>query len=197
MPEPREPEPEPEPRGPVGPEAAGRELVARYDPDDPDGRVVGVATRAEVRAHNLPHAATGVLLRDGHGGVFVHRRTDVKDVNPGAHDCLAGGVVAAGEDPHAAAQRELMEELGVTTTLYPVAKRWYRDEVTHFLAFVYEAWWDTTPLVLQASEVAHGWWEPARRLRERLADPSWAFVPDSRELLAGWPDWWRDTPRRL
>ncbi|WP_432509694.1 NUDIX domain-containing protein, partial [Kineococcus auxinigenes] len=158
-----------------GSEVVGSEVVALYDPADTAGRVVGAAPRERVRALNLPHAATGVLLRDGRGGVFVHRRTATKDVHPGAHDCLAGGVVGAGEDPSRAAERELAEELGVRgAVLRPVLRCWYRDELTHYLAFVYEAWWDGEPLVLQVSEVAAGWWEPAQRLRERLADPVWA-----------------------
>jgi 8-oxo-dGTP pyrophosphatase MutT (NUDIX family) len=171
------------------------ELVALYDPTDSAGRVTGSASRAEVRTRNLPHAATGVLLRDGHGRVFVHRRTDTKDVNPGAHDCLAGGVVDAGENPLEAAHRELREELGVDAELHPVLTRWYRDSATHFLAFVHEAWWDGTPLTLQPSEVADGWWEDATTLRDRLRDSAWPFVPDTRALLAGWPDWWQDHGR--
>lgn len=168
------------------------EQVDLYDPTDSAGKVTGRTTRAEVRAHNLPHAATGVLVRDGSGRVFVHRRTDVKDVNPGLHDCLAGGVVDAGEEPLAAAHRELREELGLDLTLHPVLTRWYRDDITHYLAFVYEAWWDGTPLTLQPSEVAEGWWEDATTLRDRLRDRQWPFVGDSRALLDSWPSWWQD-----
>jgi len=171
---------------------ASLELVDLYDPADPDGRVTGVAPRARVRAQNLPHAATGVLLRDG-PRVFVHRRTTTKDVFPGAHDVLAGGVVGHGEDPAAAAVRELAEELGQhDLPLQPVLRRWYRDGDTHFLAHVYQARWAGEPVVVQATEVADGWWEEAAVVRERLADPSWAFVPDTRALLERWPGWWLD-----
>ncbi|MGI8695317.1 MAG: NUDIX hydrolase, partial [Mycobacteriales bacterium] len=72
-------------------------MVALYDPADPDGRVLGRAPRSDVRAGNLPHAGTGVLVRDSAGRVYVHRRADTKDVFPGLHDCFAGGVVGAGE----------------------------------------------------------------------------------------------------
>ncbi|NIZ92710.1 NUDIX hydrolase [Kineococcus rubinsiae] len=175
--------------------AAAAELVDVRDPDDPDGRVVGTATRAEVRARNLAHAATGVLLRDGAGRVFVHRRTDTKDVYPGRHDCFAGGVLAAGETPDEAAVRELAEELGVRDVpLRPVLRRWYRDGDTHYLAHVYEATWDGRELVLQPSEVAAGWWVPEQELRAALADPAWPFVPDTRALLAQWPGWGTPQP---
>ncbi len=79
------------------------EEVALYDPDDPGGRVTGHAPRSRVRADNLPHAATAVAVRDAHGRIYVHRRTDTKDLFPGAHDVWAGGVVGAGEDPDDAA----------------------------------------------------------------------------------------------
>ncbi|MFB9376471.1 NUDIX domain-containing protein [Kineococcus gynurae] len=184
-----------------GTAGAGAELVPVLDPRAPvraGAVVVDVQPRARVRAGNLPHAATAVLLRDGAGRVAVHRRTTTKDVYPGAHDAVAGGVVCAGEDPDAAAARELAEELGVgagvlLTPLRPVLRRWYRDDVTHYLAFAYEAWVAPgTELRAQPSEVAEVWWEPAVRVRERLADPGWAFVPDTRALLAAWPDWWND-----
>ncbi|MBB2899528.1 8-oxo-dGTP pyrophosphatase MutT (NUDIX family) [Kineococcus radiotolerans] len=174
----------------------GEELVDLYDPTDDAGRVTGRAPRREVRARNLPHAATGVLLRDGtpggRGRVLVHRRTTTKDLNPGAHDCLAGGVVDAGEDPLDAAHRELREELGIDAELHPVLTRWYRDDTAHYLAHVYEARWDGRPLTLQPSEVARAWWEDTATLRRRLEDPAWPFVPDTRALLAAWPGWWED-----
>jgi len=67
------------------------EEVALYDPGDPQGRVVGHAPRSRMRADNLPHAATAVAVRDRAGRIYVHRRTDTKDLFPGAHDVWAGG----------------------------------------------------------------------------------------------------------
>ena len=86
------------------------EIVDLYDLA---GTVVGQAPRSRVRAQNLRHAATGLLVRNGRGDIFVHRRTDTKDVYPGMYDVAAGGVITAGEDPDAAAAREAEEELGV------------------------------------------------------------------------------------
>ena len=172
--------------------APAEEEVALYDPDDPAGRVTGHAPRSRMRAENLPHAATSVAVRDSAGRIYVHRRTDTKDVFPGAHDVWAGGVVAAGEEPVHAAVRELAEELGLTgMVLRPLFTEWYQDEQTTYLAHVYDTVYDEVrdgPIRHQPSEVAAGWWMALDELQERLADSSWPFVPDGRfcfELYVG------------
>lgn len=159
---------------------ADDEIVALVDDA---GEVVGTAPRREVRARNLPHMATAVLLRDPVGRVYVHRRTVTKDVFPGMHDCWAGGVVLADEDPGEAAERELAEELGVTgVPLRRILTGWYADDSTRYLAFVYEAEWDG-PVAHQPEEVDWGTWMPLEELVARLEDESWPFVPDGRQLL--------------
>jgi isopentenyldiphosphate isomerase len=80
---------------------------------DVDGHVVGTAPRSVVRRDNLLHAATAVLVRDPSGRIYLHRRSDTKDWTPSHWDAAAGGVIAAGEEPRAAALRELGEELGI------------------------------------------------------------------------------------
>jgi 8-oxo-dGTP pyrophosphatase MutT (NUDIX family) len=63
-----------------------------------------------MRADNLIHGATGVVVRNSSGQIYVHRRTDTKDVYPGRYDFAAGGVLAVGEDPDEAALRELHDD---------------------------------------------------------------------------------------
>jgi isopentenyldiphosphate isomerase len=72
------------------------EEIALYDPDDPVGRVTGSAPRSLVRARNLPHAGTGVVLRRGDGRVLVHRRSAAKDLWPSRYDAASGGLVRMG-----------------------------------------------------------------------------------------------------
>jgi 8-oxo-dGTP pyrophosphatase MutT (NUDIX family) len=75
--------------------------------------VVGVATRAEVRAGNLWHRTVFVAVLTAGDELVVHRRADWKDVWPSRWDLCFGGVVAAGEGWEAAALRELAEEAGL------------------------------------------------------------------------------------
>ena len=82
-----------------------------------------------------------------------------------------------GRTPSTAAHRELREELGVDAELRPVLTRWYRDDTAHYLAHLYEARWDGTPLVLQPSEVAGAWWEDTATLRRRAGRPRLALRP--------------------
>jgi isopentenyldiphosphate isomerase len=157
------------------------ELVDLYSPDDDTGRVVGTVPRSRMRADNLPHAATAVLLVDDAGRIYVHRRTDDKDVFPGMWDCWAGGVVTAGEDPERAAVRELAEELGVSQPrLEPLFRHWYRDDRTWYLAWCYRARWNGQQIVHQPDEVAEGGWFTLAELRALLDDPARPFVPDGR-----------------
>jgi isopentenyldiphosphate isomerase len=80
---------------------------------DAAGRVVGVTSRAEMRAGNLRHRSVAVVVVTGAGELVVHRRADWKDVWPGLWDVCFGGVVRVGETWAAAAVRELAEEAGV------------------------------------------------------------------------------------
>lgn len=153
---------------------------------DEHNRPAGTAPRSRVRAENLRHGATGVVVRDPLGRIYVHRRTDSKDVYPGLHDCCAGGVMLAGEDPDDSARREIAEELGVTGgDLHRIGVSQYADAYTRYVAFQYEITYDG-PIRWQPEEVAWGTWMALDELADRLADPTWPFVPDSRALIGSW-----------
>ncbi len=159
------------------------ELVALYDET---GQPCGVADRARVRAENLWHAATAVVVRNTAGDVYVHRRTKTKDLYPGRYDLCAGGVLRAGEDPLDSARRELAEELGVTgVELVPVGTATYADERTRMHGFIYECTYDG-PITWQPEEVAWGAWVTPDRLLEMLDELP--FMPDSVANLAVWLD---------
>jgi 8-oxo-dGTP pyrophosphatase MutT (NUDIX family) len=162
---------------------SAHELVAVFSED---GVPLGGVPRGRVRAEGLWHACASILVRSVDGKrVYVHRRTDTKDVYPGLHDCWAGGVLAQGEDPDAGAARELQEELGVDVPLTPLFRTRFDEPPIRYVAHLYEARTDG-PFVHQPSEVASGGWMDLDELREKADDPSWPVVPDGRAFIREW-----------
>ena len=77
-------------------------------------RVIGRATRGECHGHpELIHAVARVHVRDAAGRLLLQLRSASKDVEPGLWDTSVGGHLLPGEEPEAAARREMREELGV------------------------------------------------------------------------------------
>jgi isopentenyldiphosphate isomerase len=159
----------------------GDEVLDVVDEED---RVVGQATRREVRAGRLLHRFSSVLCRDPAGRLYVHRRTDDKDVYPGMYDTAAGGVLAAGETYLEAARRELAEELGVAGPEPRfLFKHRYRGQENPSWSALYEVTWDG-PVRPQASEIAWGAFLTLEELDARLQE--WPFCPDGLEIYRRW-----------
>jgi 8-oxo-dGTP pyrophosphatase MutT (NUDIX family) len=139
-----------------------------------------------MRAENLWHGCATIIVRSVDGSrVYVHRRTDTKDIFPGLYDCTAGGVIDAGENPDEAAARELREELGVEVPLKKLFISQYVDDRTRYHVWVYEARTDG-PFTHQPEEVAWGGWMDLDELRVRIDDPDWPLVPDGRAIGREW-----------
>ncbi|MEW6059000.1 MAG: NUDIX domain-containing protein [Actinomycetota bacterium] len=159
----------------------GDELV---DLVDEEGRVIGTVTRREMRANLLLHRCTYVIVRSSRGDVYVHRRTDTKDVNPGRYDVTAGGVCASRESYDDCAARELEEELGIAgAPLHFLFTHHHEGPDGRVLGAAYEAEWDG-PIRHQESEVAWGAFVGLGELRRMLEDLD--FCPDGREVFERW-----------
>ena len=82
---------------------------------DEEGRVVGSATRGE--CHNgsrLLHPVVHLHVFNTAGELYLQKRPEWKDIQPGKWDTAVGGHIDYGETPEEALRREVREELGIT-----------------------------------------------------------------------------------
>lgn len=159
------------------------ELVDVVDEQD---QVVATVTRSRIRAEHLLHRVASVLVFRPDGRLLVHRRTDSKDVFPGAFDCFVSGVATAGESYEQARDRELAEEMGIEGAgAVELFRHRYEGPDDRSWSAIFAITWGgaVTP---QASEIAWHGWEPVSRVRQRAEEPT--FVPDGREVLYRWLD---------
>ena len=82
---------------------------------DEEGTVLGRATRGE--CHNgskLLHPVVHLHEFNTQGDVYLQKRPEWKDIQPGKWDTAVGGHIDYGETPEEALRREVREELGMT-----------------------------------------------------------------------------------
>ena len=82
---------------------------------DEDGNVVGKSTRRECHSGSkILHGAVHLHLFNSKGELYLQKRADWKDIQPGKWDTAVGGHIDYGEEPQQAMLREAREELGLT-----------------------------------------------------------------------------------
>ncbi len=92
---------------------------------DEEGKVIGKATRGE--CHNgsrLLHPVVHLHVFNSKGEVYLQKRPEWKDIQPGKWDTAVGGHIDYGEKPEEALHREVGEELGISD-FEPVAMGMY------------------------------------------------------------------------
>ena len=82
---------------------------------DEQGRVIGKATRGECHSGSrLLHPVVHLHVFNSQGEVYLQKRPEWKDIQPGKWDTSVGGHIDYGETPEKALVREVREELGIT-----------------------------------------------------------------------------------
>ena len=106
---------------------------------DEEGTVIGRATRGE--CHNgsrLLHPVVHLHVFNARGDVFLQKRPEWKDIQPGKWDTAVGGHLDYGETPEEALPREVSEELGITTfTPTFIGKYVFESQRERELVYVY------------------------------------------------------------
>jgi isopentenyldiphosphate isomerase len=158
----------------------GGEPVEIVDEQD---RVIDVVPRRVMRERNLLHRCTYVLVLNPVGELYVHRRTDTKDVYPGLYDVTAGGVNGVGETYDEAAWRELAEELGISAEPTLRFMHRYEGREGRVWGAAYDVVWDG-PIVWQPEEVVWGAFLPIDEVDAMIARER--FCPDGLEVFERW-----------
>ena len=82
---------------------------------DGEGTVIGKATRGECHSGaRLLHPVVHLHVFNAAGDVYLQKRPEWKDIQPGKWDTAVGGHLDYGETPEKALLREVGEELGIT-----------------------------------------------------------------------------------
>ena len=84
------------------------EIIGIFDEND---NYVRKDTRKNMRANNLIHRCTDIVVINDKNEILVQTRSLKKEYCPGYLEAVIGGVVGDGEDPNLCAEREVKEEM--------------------------------------------------------------------------------------
>ncbi len=113
------------------------------------------------------HIVCDVLIRNAQGEYLLTLRDPHKDIHPGEWEASAGGSALAGETPLQAAEREMLEETGLTATKMELFNVTVRPESRAiFYSYLAETDCDRDSVRLQAGETVDYRWVDARGLLE-------------------------------
>jgi len=102
-----------------------------FDLVTPEGKIIGKAPRSLVHGNpDLLHPVVHVHIFNSQGEIFLQKRSDNKDVQPGKWDTAIGGHVHSGETIEHALHREAEEELGISMAKFqPLFRYVMRNEI--------------------------------------------------------------------
>ncbi len=155
-----------------------------FDVVNENDEVISQEPRSVVHARGLRHRAVHVLVFNAAGEIFLQLRSKTKDNNPGVWDSSCSGHVDAGESYAVAAERELMEEIGllVEDPLEPLFKVDACKETGQEFVWVYRTQ-SEGPFELNSEEIGDGQWTTQGALTTNMEKNPADFSPS---LLLIW-----------
>ncbi len=150
---------------------------------DEDNQIVGNSGRKEIHEKGLRHRSVHIFIFNTHGELYLQKRSSQKDQYPEHWDTSAAGHTDPGETPIEAAQKELLEELGLNVPLkevlqYPACLETGWEFVTLFSARTDD------PIHLNLEEATTGDYFTSDQVAQLLADPLQQIAPGFRLLYA-------------
>ena len=110
---------------------------------DEEGNIIGAATRGECHGGSKPlHPVVHLHVFNNRGELYLQRRPEWKDIQPGKWDTAVGGHVDFGENVAMALKREVKEEIGIETDTQFLMKYVFESARERELVFVHKAIYD-------------------------------------------------------
>ncbi len=135
---------------------------------DENGVLVGSATRAECHGGSrLLHPVVHLHVFNPAGELYLQKRPEWKDVQPGKWDTAVGGHMALGENVEQALRREVEEEIGITDYEPEFVTSYVYDSVREReMVFVYRTVYAGG--IAPGDELDGGRFWPVAEIRENL-----------------------------
>ena len=152
-----------------------------FDVVNEHDEIIDQQPRSLVHSQGMRHRAAHVLVFNKAGQVFLQLRSQSKDNHPGVWDNSCSGHVDAGESYAVAAERELMEEIGllVEEPLEELFKLEARPE--NGMEFVTVFMTDSEgPFELNAEEIDAGRWATPTEIQTALQTEPEKYSPTFR-----------------
>ena len=154
-----------------------------FDVVNEHDQVIDQQLRSVVHAQGLRHRAAHVLVFNNKGQVFLQLRSKTKDNDPGLWDNSCSGHVDAGESYVVAAERELMEEIGllVEKPLEELFKLTASPETGMEFVTIFRAEAEG-PFELCPEEIDEGRWASTTEIRLALQTKPENYTPTFRMI---------------
>ena len=123
----------------------------------PDGEIFGAITRGEAHSGSkLLHPVVHLHVFNSQGHLYLQKRPDWKDIQPGKWDTATGGHIDLGENVEMALRREVSEELGITQFEFETLGHYvFESERERELVYVHRTTYDL-PITPNSGELDGG-----------------------------------------
>ena len=164
------------------------EIIGIFDEND---NYIGNDTRKNMRANNLIHRITDIVVINHKKEILVQTRSIKKEYCPGYLDAVVGGVVGDKENVDLCAEREVQEEIGIDVNktkekLKFIKKYFFEEDICRVWTYCYL-------LKLNEDEIKHIKfcdhevsaieWIEKNKLLEMFKDNNIKFTGGSKETI--------------
>ncbi len=151
-----------------------------FDVVDPEGRVIGQATRQACHSNrNLLHPVVHLHVLDGNHRLYLQKRSPAKEIQPDKWDTAVGGHIQRGESVESALKREAEEELGlIRFPIIPLIRYVMTSPIESELVYVFKTHYHDE-ITVNPDEISEGRFWEMEEIQARLEED--LFTPNFRQ----------------